>query len=163
MTALGAGMVQRLLPRQFDNRFDGQRAALWLLGALIALRLIMGVNSILNTESVAVGADGFQVDSYGADGARAVLMLFALTALGELTIAAVALTALVRYRSMVPFIYLLLLADQLARRAIIGAWSVARDESASAAFYIGWTLLLLPLLGLFLSLWPRARGDMREA
>ena len=32
-------MLERLFPRQVDNRFDGYRAALWLMGLLVALKL----------------------------------------------------------------------------------------------------------------------------
>lgn len=151
-------MIERLFPKQFDNCFKGRRAALWLLGLLIALRLVMSINSIFNTESVARGADGFPVGSYGADAARAVLMLFALSALGQLTVAAIALVALVRYRAMVPFIYLVLVCDQLARRSLLASWEVARAESSPVGWYIGLALLALPTLGLVLSLWPARRS-----
>ena len=51
-------LLARLFPRQADNRFDGHRAALWLLGLFVALKLVVGLNSILDTEAVAAGADG---------------------------------------------------------------------------------------------------------
>ena len=56
-------MLERLFPRQADNGFEGHRAALWLLGLLIALKLAMSLNSIFNTESVAAGADGIPLAS----------------------------------------------------------------------------------------------------
>lgn len=157
---------RRLFPRQFDNRFEGRRAALWLLGAYVALKLVMSLNSILNAASVAAGADGFRLESYGADGARAVLMLFSLSALGQLALALVALTALVRYRSMVPFVFLLLLAEQGCRRLIVDAWSIERAQSGGAGFWINMALLALLVGGLALSLWRRpehgAGGQGRE-
>jgi len=106
-------MLNRLFPRQVDNRFDGHRAALWLLGLFIALKLVMSVNSILNTASIATG-DGIPLDSFGPAAAREVLTLFALMALGQLALALIALTALIRYRALVPVIYLLLLGERLA-------------------------------------------------
>jgi len=89
-----------------------------------------------------------------------VLMLFALTALGQLTITAFALTTLIRYRAMVPFIYLLLLGEQLARRFIVQDYAVARTEGIPAGRYVTFGLLALLMLGLVLSLVPaRRRGD----
>ena len=41
-------MLDRLFPRQADNRFPGHRAALWLLGVYVALKLVMSSNSIFN-------------------------------------------------------------------------------------------------------------------
>src|SRR5687767_2341732 len=99
-------MLTRLFPRVADNRFEGHRAALWLLGLLIALKLVIGLNSIFNTASVASGADGIPLDSYGAAAAREVLLLFALLALGHLALTLVALAALIRWRALVPFVYL---------------------------------------------------------
>jgi hypothetical protein len=147
-------MLERLFPRQIDNRHPGRRAALWLLGAYLALKLLISVNSILNAEAVATGADGFRLETYGADGARAVLMLFALTALGQLALTLLGCLALVRYRAMVPMVFLLLLAEHGARRLIIGSYAVERGEGLGAAFYINAALLAVLALGLALSLWP---------
>ena len=53
-------VLERLLPVRIDNHFRGNRAALWLLGLHVALKLIMSLNSIFNTRSVATGADGLR-------------------------------------------------------------------------------------------------------
>ena len=155
-------MLARLFPRQFDNRFHGWRAALWILGLLLFLRLAMSVNSIVNTESVAAGADKFPLASYGADGARAVLMLFALHSLAELILALVGVLALVRYRAMVPLMFMLLSAEHVARRLIVQGYAIARSEPTTAAYVINYGMLALPLGGLLLSLLPaRARGSKK--
>ena len=150
--------LSRLFPKQFDNRYDGRTAALWLLGLLIALKLVMSVNSILNTQSVAAGADGIPLDSYGAQAARQVLLLFTMVALGQLAIALTALLALVRYRAMVPLAFLLLTAEHVGRRLIV--WTNSASPPAanpSPGFYINMGLLAVLLLGLVLSLWAKAR------
>ena len=148
-------MLERLFPDRFDDRYEGQRAALWLLALLLALKLVMSLNSIFNTASVASGGDGFPLESYGTDGARAVLMLFALTALGQLALALVGFGALIRYRAMVPFVFLLLFAEHGARRFIVGSHAIERSQAAPVGFYVNMVLLALLLLGLVLSLWPR--------
>lgn len=147
-------LLNRLFPGRMDNDFDGHRAALWLLGLFIALKLAMGVNSILNTASVAAGADGLPLDSFGPAAARAVLMLFALVALGQLTLAVIALVALIRYRAMVPLIYLMLLGEQLARRLVVQGYAVERTEGTPAGWYVNLGLLALLTIGLVLSLMP---------
>lgn len=145
-------MLNRLFPKQLDNRFGGHRAALWLLGLFIALKLVMSVNSILNTATVATGADGIPLDSFGPAAVREVLMLFALLALGQLALAAIALTVLIRYRAMVPFIYLVLLGESLARRFIVQSYEVVRTETVAVGRYVTFGLLALLTLGLILSL-----------
>ena len=147
-------MLSRLFPAQVDNRFEGHRAALWLLGLLIALKLIVSLNSIFNTASVAQGADGIALDSFGPAAAREVLTLFALTALGQLALALVALAALIRWRALVPFLYLVSLGEQLARRLIVEAHDLARAGSSPVAWYVTYGVLALLALGLALSLIP---------
>lgn len=150
-------MLGRLFPRQADNRFEGYRVALWLMGLLIALKLVVGFNSIFNTAQVAAGADGIPLGSYGPAAAREVLTLFALVALGQLALAAIALLALIRWRSLVPFIYLVSLVEMLARRLIVQTQAVAHPGASPVAWFVTWGVLALLALGLLLSLLP-ARG-----
>jgi hypothetical protein len=160
MTVLG-----RLFPRQVDNRFDGHRAALWLLGLFVALKLVMSVNSIVDTASVAAGADGIPLDGFAPAAAREVLKLFALTALGQLTLAAIALAVLVRWRALVPFIYLVLLAEQIARRLIAQAHASAGAAGNPALGYVAFAFIAVLTLGLALSLLPArdSKGTVRDS
>lgn len=150
-------LLERLFPSRMGNDFNGHREALWLLGLFIALKLTMSVNSILNTASVAAGADGLPLDSFDPAAARAVLMLFALVALGQLTLAVIALIALIRYRAMVPLMYLVLLGEQLARRLIVQGYAVERTEAIAVGWYVNVGLLALLTIGLVLSLTPARR------
>ena len=147
--------MNRILPEQFDNRFEGHRAALWLLGLVLSLKVVISVNSLVNTADIASGADGFRLDSYGADGARAVLMLFALHSVAELALALVGIAALVRYRAMVPFVFVVLIAEFLVRRWVIASYAVERSGDSSAGLYVNGAFLLLMGGGLLLSLLPR--------
>ena len=144
-------LLQRLLPAQADNRFGGLRPALWLLGLLIALKLIMSVRSILSTASVAAG-DGIPLDSLDPVASREVLTLFALASLGQLALTLIALTVLVRYRALVPFIYLVLLAEGVARRLIVQGQAPERAQTVPAIPILIYGLLALTAIGLILSL-----------
>jgi hypothetical protein len=151
-------LLDRLLPRHVDNRFEGYRAALWLLGLLIALKLIMSLRSIFDTVAVAQGADGIPLDSFGPAAAREVLLLFALMALGHLVLTLIALIVLICWRALVPFIYLVLLGEHIARRLIAQSYRVASTASTDVAWYVNYGLLTLLALGLTLSL-LRASGS----
>jgi len=147
-------MLDRLFPKQADNRFEGLRPALWLLGFLIFLKLAMSLNSIVNTESVAVGADGIPLASYGPEAARQVLLLFALLSVGQLALALMALAVLIRYRALVPFLYLVLLAELAVRRIVGQSYAAPGARMTDTAWYVNYGLLTLLALGLALSLIP---------
>jgi hypothetical protein len=159
MAEVQTSMLLRLFPRQVDNNFAGHRAALWLLGLFVALKLVMSVNSIFNTESVAVGADGIALDSFGAAAAREVLTLFALTALGQLALALIAVAILIRWRALVPFIYLMLVGEQLSRRLIVQSYAMPRTESGTIGWALTLGLLAVLTLGLALALIPVRSGQ----
>lgn len=145
-------MIAHIFPKQLDNHFEGYRPALWLLSFLVGLKLVMSFNSIMFTAKIASTADGFPLASYGGDGARAVLMLFAMVALGQLALAAVGLIALIRYRSMVPLVFLLLSCEQIGRFFIGRAYAIDRSQLVPAGAYVNLALLALMVLGLALSL-----------
>lgn len=151
-------MLAQLFPAQVDNRFRGPRAALWLLGLLVALKLVVSLNSILNTAAVAQGADGIPLNSFPPAAARMVLMLFALGAVGQLFVALIALAALVRWRALVPSIFLLLLIEQIARRMVVQTHALPRTGDLSFGWYFNAAMLALLVLGLVLSLAPGRRG-----
>src|SRR5262245_19710128 len=124
-------MIERVFPRQIDNTYRGHWLGLVLLAVFALLKLVMSVNSIINTRSVATGADGLALDSYGTGGADAVLLLFAIVAVGQLVMALLTVTVLVRYRAMVPLMYLLLLADHIGRRLLVALSPIERTTASS--------------------------------
>jgi hypothetical protein len=65
---------------------------------------------------------------------------------------------------MVPFIYLVLLGEQLARRFIVQTYAVPRTESTAVGWYVNVGLVALLTLGLVLSLIPIGqRGSTHSA
>ena len=156
-------MLERIFPRQIDNTYRGRRAGLWLFILLVAIKLIMSANSILNTRAIATGPDGIPLDSYGAAGAETVIRLFSFVALGQLVLALLGVVALIRYRAMIPLLYLLLIAEAVARRGIGLLHPIDGPEASPVGLYINLTLLAVLLVGFGLSLLNRPpRGDRGE-
>ena len=75
--------------------------------------------------------------------------------LAQLALVAIGAAALWRWRAMVPFLYLVLLAEQIVRRLAALASAVARTEAAAVGMWINLALLALLFAGLVLSLWSR--------
>jgi hypothetical protein len=144
-----------VFPVRLDNEgYRGRAAALWLLGLFLLLRLIMGVNGAINTSTIAAG-DGLRLDQGGGE---TILLLFRNLSLANLPLVAIGAAALWRWRAMVPFLYLVLLSDQVVRRVVALANPVAKTDAASVGIWINLALLALLLVGFGLSLWSRPRG-----
>jgi hypothetical protein len=156
-------VFNRLFPPAIDNTYRGRLSALWLLALFVGLKLIMSLNSILSTRRIATGADGIPLDSYGAGGAEAVLSLFTLLALDQLVLALLGLIALVRYRAMVPLMFLVLLTEHFGRRAVLALHPIARPEGPPIGLYINLALTAVLLIGFVLAILDRrAHGEERR-
>jgi multisubunit Na+/H+ antiporter MnhC subunit len=154
-------MLHRLLPRTGDNAYLGSRLALWLFGALLLMRLAMSVNSIFNGADVLQSADGIPLDTYPPDAAGSMVALFALLGLARLVTIAIGVLVLVRYRSLVPLMFALLLLEHAARALVLHFVPITRG-AAPVVPVINSVLLALMSVGLALSLWERAGADRRR-
>ena len=148
-------MLDHILPRRLDNDFRGQRLALWLFAPVVFVKTGVALATIFNGRVAAQSADGLPLASYGAAGAEAVLALFAMWGLAQLVISVFGVLALVRYRAMVPLMFVLLLGEHLARKLTLVVLPIARTGAAPGG-YVNLVLLALMIAGLGLSLWGRA-------
>ena len=57
-------MNDRFLPRRIDNTYRGQRAALWLFGLVVAVKMLQGVMVVFNGYSIARSADGIPLETF---------------------------------------------------------------------------------------------------
>lgn len=147
-------MLDRLFPREIDNAYRGPKVALWILGFLAASKITMGLNSVVNGVYVLTSADGVPLESYPAAAAQTIVAIFALWGWALFLFALLAVLVLVRYRSMTPLAYALLLAEHLGRKAILQFLPIVRSDTAPA-WWVNAVLLALMVVGLVLSLWRR--------
>jgi hypothetical protein len=147
-------ILSRIFPKQFDNAYRGHWLAIWLLVPIVLGKSAMGINSIINTRMVAMSADGLPLDSYAGGGAEAVVTLFSLWGLSNLLLGLQGVVVLIRYRAMIPFMYLLLLVQQIGGKALVLMHPFARTGVFTAQLGAGFilALLALTLIGFVLSL-----------
>ncbi|MBV8977029.1 MAG: hypothetical protein JOZ13_06580 [Alphaproteobacteria bacterium] len=150
-------MLNRMFPKTLDNAYRGHWGAVAIMVLLLLGRFAMTINGTLNTAFVAVSADGIPLSSYDAAAAQTVIALFALAAISNLGLGLLGLVALLRYRAMLPLVYLLTLIQSVASRLVIWAHPIVRGNVPTAtlgfAFVLG--LLALTAIGFVLSLVPR--------
>ena len=147
-------MFNRLLPQRIDNSYHGHRAALWIFALLVLIKTGISLGSIFNGYQAASGADGIPLDTYTPVGAQAVVSLFALLGFAHLVICLLCVAALARYRSLIPFMFALLLFEHAGRKLILYILPIART-GVSTGFVVNLVILALIIAGLILSLWHR--------
>ena len=144
----------QFLPKSADNHFRGRKAALVVLGFVLLIRTIMSVGSIVNGYNTATTADGIPLDKYPPDAAQTVLSLFGLTAMSNILICLIGFVILMRYRTLVPFMFGILLLQQLSRYVFMQFLPIVR-VGAPPGPMMHVIIITLVVSGLALSLWPR--------
>jgi hypothetical protein len=153
-----AGLTDRLLSQRVDNTYRGYKLALWLFGAVVLIKLAMSLNSIFNGYVVASSADGIPLDTFPSAAAQTVVALFAIWGLAHLMICLLCILVLVRYRSIVPFMFAFLLLENLSRKLLLQFVPMVRTGTPPG-FYLNLGLLTLMIVGLALSL--RSQSNLR--
>jgi hypothetical protein len=151
-------MLDQLLPQHIGNSYRGHKLALWLFALVVFMKTSIGLGTIFNGHNVAITADGIPLDTFTPAGAQAFVSVFALWGLAQSMIGLLCILVLVRYRAMVPFMFLLLLLEHLSRKLILFVMPIERAGTAPG-FFINLALVALMIVGLVLSL--RNRDNSR--
>ncbi len=148
-------MLRRIFPQQIDNTYRGYTLALWLLVPIVLMKLLMGGNSIINTRDVIETADKIPLGSYGAEAGAMIVFMFKSWGLNLVLLSLLGVLALIRYRAMVPLVYLLLLIENAGRKvftAIEPIRVVSSGDGPSFALLINLGFIAALLVGFVLSI-----------
>lgn len=152
-------MLARLFPKQIDNDYRGRMLAIWLLVPLALVKLLQGasvagLNPLSTSRRILETADRVPVGTFPAEAASHLVFLFAAWGLGIFVLGLLAAVVLLRYRAMIPLMYVLLLIEQLGRKVLstvhLGSPFVSLE--ASAANLINWGFLSVIVIGFLSSL-----------
>lgn len=154
-------MLSNLLPKQIDNGYRGHALAIWLLIPIVLMKLLMGVNVAglnpwISSRFVLQNADGIPVDTFPAEAGAVAVFLFASWGLALLVISLLGVVILIRYRAMIPIMYLLLLIEQIGRKGLAMVHDIGGSGGAavgvSPGLWINWGLSAALVIGFALSL-----------
>lgn len=164
-------MFSRLFPKQFDNNYRGRWLAIWLFAPIMLLRAAQNVIVISSPRTTLITADAIPLDIFGAAGAEAVIAFAVVLSLFGLLIPLQSIVVLIRYRSMIPFMYLCFLFLSIGSRALWALHPIPEADLQAMAqaqpsgfyvpksgFYIGLAILAVTIIGFVLSLTPRKDG-----
>jgi hypothetical protein len=147
-----------LLPARADHHVAGSRVPLYVLGAIALLSLVRSGIHLLAADGGAGSIAGMDLSVAGAEG---IVFAFALWGSSQLLMALVQLAVVVRYRSLVPAMYVLLILEVLLRM-LVGYAKPVRFAQTPPGAVGNW--VLLPLAGLMLawSLWSGCKARSAE-
>ncbi len=152
-------MLNRLFPRQIDNAYQGHPIAIWLFVPVVLMKTLMGfnvagLNPWISSRFVIQAADGVPIDTFPAQAASMAVFLFAAWGLALLVLALLSIVVLIRYRAMLPLMFLALAVEQLGRKVLASVHLAtgASHDGVSIGTLINWGFSAALVLGLALSL-----------
>ena len=153
-------MLNQLLPARLDNTYRGRKLALWLFGVVVLIKSIQSVAIMVNGYSIARSADGIPLETYPPAAAQTILALFAIFSLNRLLISLICVLVLVRYRSAIPSMFVVLALGYLGGEIILRFIPIVRVGTPPGPI-VNLIMFALMIVGLALSVWKR--GDQVRA
>lgn len=154
-------ILERIFPAKLDQRFPGQKVALWVFYPLTALTLWRSQHHLFAEDGGAQSIANIPLDTYPDGAAGTVIAIFALWGLSQLIIAMIYLAAAVRYRSLIPFLYLLFILEYAVR-----TWSVMAKPieavGSTPGIVANVPFILIGTLMFGLSLWAPKKDQSKK-
>jgi hypothetical protein len=135
-----------LLPAKIDNTIRGSKIPFYVFALYAIVSLVRSCIHLLAPDGGAGSIAGMDLSLAGADG---IIFAFALWGSSQLILAVMQLLVVFRYRSFVPFMYLMLMLEVLLRELVGKTKPVTFADTPPGA--IG-NQLILPLAALMLGL-----------
>ncbi len=145
-------MLNRVFPASFDNQFPGQNVALYVFYALTALTLWRSQHHLFADDGGAQSIASIPLDTYSNNAADTVVGIFGLWGVSQLIIGLIYLLAAIRYRALIPFLYLLF-ALEYAMRLWVGANKAIETVETAPGSMINLPFMIAGIALFALSIW----------
>jgi hypothetical protein len=155
-------MLQRIFPQSIDNRYRGHPAGLWLFVPITFVNLVISLVAIFAPDGGAQSADGVPLNTFGPAAAEAVVAVVAVLGLAHLLLSLLFVLALVRYRAMIPLMYVLIVLDYFCRKGVRLLKPIAH-VGAPPGVSVSLILIALSIIGLGLSIRKSRSGPGADA
>jgi hypothetical protein len=146
--------MNAIFPRHAGNTYAGRTLALWLLGFVVLIRAFMGSSSAFNAAAIVTGAHGIPLASYPTAAAQTIVALFTGLGVDLMFWCALAIVILIRYRALVPMMFLFFMLAFIARR-VQSLYVPVPTTGTPPAPHVTMALFVVMVIGFVLSLWPR--------
>lgn len=150
--------MNRILPATVDNRYRGHRVGLWLFVPIALIKLSQSLTHLLKHDGGAQSISTIPLDTYPPSAAQNIIGLFARMGLEQILLATVFLIVLLRYRALIPLMYLLIVAHFIGGKVVaqLKPLALAGTSGVSTPFLV---IAILSVVGLVLSLTGRGYAE----
>ena len=143
----------KLLPAAIDNQFRGLKVAQYAFLILTIATLVRSLIHVFAPDGGAQSIAAIPLASYPTEAAAAVILMFSLWGLSQLLMGVVYLVVYLRYKSLIPAMYVLMIVEY-AMRIVIGQMKPIVTSGTAPGSIGNWIMVPVCILLLALSLIP---------
>ena len=143
--------LKKIIPDKLDNGYTGSKIALYAFYFLTAVTIARSLVHIFALDGGAESIATIPLDQFGFDASNAVVFLFGLWGISQLIIGLIYLLAAIRYRSLIPLMYCLMIIEYIAR-AVLGYMKPIMTTATAPGGIMNVPVAVLAFLFLVLSL-----------
>ena len=144
-------IIDSILPKKITNEFEGQKVALYTFIVIVLITLVRSCIHIFAPDGGAQSIAGFPLNTYPEAASTMIILIFSLWGASQLLMGIVYLIVLLRYKGLIPFMYVLLFIEYLSR-FLLGIFKPAISTHVIPGGVLDYIMIPLALVMLFLSL-----------
>ena len=158
-------MLKRIFPERIDNNYRGHVLAIWIFAALVFMKVAISLLHVFNADGGAQSISAIPLDTYMAGAATNVIALFARMGLEQFLLGLVFIVVLVRYRAMIPLMFVMIVIGLIGHEAVVYMKPLVRTGEFGASTpamvfrFLSISGLVLSLIGKGYSREPESASD----
>lgn len=152
-------MLSKIFPSEFNNEYRGNKIALYFFYLLTAVTLWRSQHHIFSEDGGAQSIATIPLDRFTEDGANTVVGIFSMWGLSQLIIGLIYLMTIIRYKSMIPLMYLFMFIEYGVRYAYIGNFKSIATAGTAPGGSINLPFTVLALVMMMLSVYEGKKKD----
>ena len=139
----------KLLPNPIDNRFRGIKISQYAFLLITAATIVRSLIHVFAPDGGAQSIATIPLASYSAEAAATVILMFSLWGLSQLLMGIVYLGVYLKYKSLIPAMYVLMIAEY-AMRIVIGQMKPIVTTGTAPGSIGNW--IMVPVCAILLAL-----------
>ncbi|MEJ6657580.1 MAG: hypothetical protein QNL17_02070 [Synechococcus sp. ChSW.bin.154] len=152
-----------LLPTTIDNGFSGKRISLWFFYLLTTITLWQSQHHVLAADGGAQSIATIPLDTYSTEATAAVIGIFALWGLSQFIISLIYLAACLKYKALIPLLYLLGILEYGLRAFYIATYKPIETIGDAPGAIMNVPLMIILIAMLLLSLWSDGKPKRQKS
>lgn len=144
--------IEKILPKHIDNTYDGNKIALYVFYVITVITLWRSQHHVFTPDGDAQTIATIPLDTFSKAGAQAVIGAFSLWGLSQLIIAILYVIVGIRYRALVPLMYLLIIFEYTIRATYIPAFKAIPTAGTAPGAISNLPMIIIAFVMLILSI-----------